>query len=317
MNYKIFNTFGIEAHAERIVGFADAVDLRASREAFGGTWGVIGAGSNIVLTKDFEGTLFHPTGLAVEPLQNDRVRVQAGVIWDDFVAWSVARGLWGAENLSHIPGTVGAAPVQNIGAYGAEAASIVESVEAYDPVSDKVLTFSNKACEFGYRDSIFKRQLMVILTVTFKLGTTPNPRLDYGDLRKHAGGGSLKEIRDAVIAIRRSKLPDPEEQGSAGSFFKNPIVCDAHAAGLRAKYPDMPLYDAAPGLKKLAAGWLIDRAGWKGRALGRAGVHPGQALVLVNLGGATGADVMALASAIQKDVHEQFGVSIETEVNIW
>lgn len=318
VSLRDFNTFGIEATADRLVEFGSAEDLKALGGVFDGRWNVLGGGSNIVFTGNYHGTLLRCTGRGTTVLDDVLVRVEAGTVWDDFVAWTVDNGLWGAENLSHIPGTVGAAPVQNIGAYGVEAKDIIESVEAYDPTSSEVRVIKAGDCEFGYRDSIFKHGVrMVITAVVFRLSHTPQPRLDYGDLRTTSGEPTLENIRRAVIEIRGSKLPDPEVQGNAGSFFKNPVVPAAVAEKLLGQYPDMPIYDAPEGSKKLAAGWLIDRAGWKGRSLGRVGVHPKQALVLVNLGGATGAEVLELARRIQADVHKQFGVEINTEVNIW
>ncbi len=322
------NTFGIEVRCERLVEFEDAADLREIFSCITDCWNVLGGGSNVLLTGDYRGTLLKAAGKNITVLSDDgatvAVRADAGVVWDDFVGWTVERGLWGAENLSHIPGTVGAAPVQNIGAYGVEAKDIIRGVAMYDVQGGTTLTLAAGHCAFGYRDSVFKGELrgrVVILSVDFALSRTPSPRLDYGDLRAETealGGPSLANIRSAVTAIRRSKLPDPEEVGNAGSFFKNPVVPLAVADRLKAEYPDMPLYPGArDDERKLAAGWLIDRAGWKGRSLGPAGVHARQALVLVNLGGATGGDILALAHRIQADVCELFGVEIEMEVNVW
>jgi UDP-N-acetylmuramate dehydrogenase len=310
------NTFGIGATAHRLVEFSAADDLKGVFP-LDGRWGVLGGGSNILFTGDYHGTLLRCTGRGLTVSDSCRVRAEAGMVWDDFVAWTVENGLWGAENLSHIPGTVGAAPVQNIGAYGVEAKDIIESVEVYDPAHG-VRIMEAAECGFGYRDSVFKRGLRGVITaVNFRLGTTPRPQLGYGGLSEMRGEPTLANIRHAVIEIRSSKLPDPEVQGNAGSFFKNPVVSAAVAEKLHSEYPDMPLYDAPEGLKKLAAGWLIDRAGWRGRSLGRVGVHPKQALVLVNLGGATGTEVLELARRIQADVHARFGVEIEMEVNVW
>ncbi len=313
------NTFGIEARANRLVEFSTADDLRSLRDVFEGQWRVLGGGSNIVLTGDYHGVVLKSAGRERAVLESGLVRVEAGVVWDDFVAWSVEQGLWGAENLSGIPGTVGAAPIQNIGAYGAEAKDIIDSVEMFDPERFEVRELTNAECRFGYRDSVFKRGLRgVVVAVNFRLSRDAAPKLDYGGLRTAVGDDpTLGNIRRTVIGIRDSKLPDPAVQGNAGSFFKNPVVPAAVAAKLLEEYPDMPVYDAATGTKKLAAGWLIDRAGWRGRALGRAGVHSQQALVLVNLGGATGADILALAKAVQADVLAKFGVAIDMEVNIW
>lgn len=331
ISLRALNTFGIDASCERLVEFTCAADLRAvfSRpEIAAGCWRVLGGGSNVLLTGDCRGTLLKAAGKDIVVVSDDGtnlvVRADAGVVWDDFVRWTVENGLWGAENLSYIPGTVGAAPVQNVGAYGVEAKDVIRSVAMYDVASGTVLTLAAGHCAFGYRDSVFKHELhgrVVVVSVDFALSRTPSPRLDYGDLRAEAealGGPSLANIRKAVIAIRRSKLPEPEEVGNAGSFFKNPVVTLAVAEKLREEYPDMPLYPAGnDDERKLAAGWLIDRCGWKGRSLGRVGVHAWQALVLVNLGGAAGNDILALARRIQDDVRARFGVEIEMEVNVW
>jgi len=331
VSLRALNTLGIEVRCERLVEFSDAGDLPKifmRPEIAGGRWAVLGGGSNILFTGDFCGTLLRPVGHAIDIVADDgteaTVRAEAGAVWDDFVAWTVERGLWGAENLSHIPGTVGAAPVQNIGAYGVEAKDIIHSVEMYDAVTGKMVTLPGGHCDFGYRDSVFKRLLkgrVVITAVFFTLGRAARPQLDYGDLRAYVeelGGATLANIRTAVVAIRRSKLPEPSETGNAGSFFKNPTVSAATVEGLLAAYPDMPVYPAADdGFRKSAAGWLIDRCGWKGRSLGRAGVHARQALVLVNLGGATGGEILTLAGQIAADVRAKFGVELEPEVNVW
>ena len=328
INLRSLNTFGIDARCDRFVEFTDAADLREVFLRMHGHWNVLGGGSNVLLTGDYRGTLLKAAGKNIAVLSDDGanvvVRADAGMVWDDFVSWTVRQGLWGAENLSHIPGTVGAAPVQNIGAYGVEAKDIIRSVAMYDVQSGTMLTLAAGHCAFGYRDSVFKRELrgrVVITSVDFTLSHIPVPRLDYGDLRTETealGSPSLVNIRAAVIAIRRSKLPDPDEIGNAGSFFKNPVVPLAVADRLKTEYPDMPLYPGGrDDERKLAAGWLIDRAGWKGRSLGPAGVHARQALVLVNLGGATGSDILTLAHRIQADIRTQFGVEIEPEVNVW
>ncbi len=321
------NSFHVAQSAARLVEFENAEDLR-QLFADGGpaVWYVLGGGNNILVTRDFEGTLLTPAGRAIELLGEAEGRVhlraEAGVEWDDLVAWAVERGLWGLENLSLIPGTVGAAPVQNIGAYGAEAKDTIEAVEMFCTQTGNTLILDAAHCGFGYRDSVFKRELrgrVVITAVRFSLGRTPRPRLGYGDLERETetrGGATLRNIREAVCAIRRSKLPDPAVTGNAGSFFKNPVVDAPTAERLLAQWPEMPHYPAAAGGVKLAAGWLIDRAGMKGLTEGRVGVHERQALVLVNRGGATGAEVIAFARRVQQAVLDRFGVAIETEVNI-
>lgn len=322
------NSFHVEEQAERLIEFDREEDLdlifgkgRPER------WYVLGGGNNILFTRRFEGTLIKPaaTGITVIGENTDTVtlRAEAATDWDRMVAWCVERGLWGAENLSLIPGTVGASPVQNIGAYGAEAAGIIYRVHLYDTLRREHATLEKADCRFAYRDSIFKHELRgrtVITAVELRLGKHPAPNLAYGDLKAQVearGGASIANIRDAVCAIRRSKLPDPDTLGNAGSFFKNPVVDNATAERLREEDPACPVYPvSAHGMCKLAAGWLIDRAGLKGFRMGRVGVHERQALVLVNFGGATGNDVMALARYVQQRVFDSFGVRIEPEVNI-
>lgn len=323
------NSFGVAQQASRLVEFETADDLRALF-ADGGPerWQVLSGGNNILFTCDFEGTLLTPVCrnivLADEAGDRVRVRAEAGVEWDDLVEWAVERGLWGIENLSLIPGKAGAAPVQNIGAYGAEAKDAIRSVEMFCTETCNTLVMDAAHCAFGYRDSVFKHRLkgrVVITAVTLELSRTPQPRLGYGDLEREVearGGATLRNIRDAVCAIRRAKLPDPAVTGNAGSFFKNPVVEAAEAERLRAVWPDMPLYSAAGDASKakLAAGWLIDRCGLKGYAEGNVGVHERQALVLINRGGATGAEVLAFARMVQQRVRERFGVEIDMEVNV-
>lgn len=322
------NSFHVEEQAERLIEFDREEDLdlifgmgRPER------WYVLGGGNNILFTRRFEGTLIKPaaTGITVIGEDTDTVtlRAEAATDWDRMVAWCVERGLWGAENLSLIPGTVGASPVQNIGAYGAEAAGIIYRVHLYDTLRREHVTLEKADCRFAYRDSIFKHEMRgrtVITAVELRLGKHPAPNLAYGDLKAQVearGGASIANIRNAVCAIRRSKLPDPDTLGNAGSFFKNPVVDNATAERLREEGPACPVYPvSAHGMCKLAAGWLIDRAGLKGFRMGRVGVHERQALVLVNFGGATGNDVMALARYVQQRVFDSFGVRIEPEVNI-
>lgn len=324
-----YNSFGVDAKARRLIEFETPEDLH---RIFSGLlqkdepWYVIGGGNNILFTRDYPGTLLHPVSRQITVLsENDQlatVRVDAGTEWDDLVAWSVERNLWGLENLSAIPGYVGAAPVQNIGAYGAEAKDAILRVEMFCTDTLNTLTLEKQHCAFGYRESVFKHSLrgkVIITSVVFGLSKVARPMLGYGDLEKETealGGPTAANIRRAVTAIRNRKLPDPGVTGNAGSFFKNPLVDAGTAESLRRLYPDMPSYPAPDGKVKLACGWLIERCGWKGRNCGPVGVHPQQALVLVNLGGATGQDVLDLADTIRNDVQEKFGVVIETEVNI-
>lgn len=322
------NSFHVSQRAARLVEFETTEELRAVFAAgIPDRWTVLAGGNNILFTRDYDGLLLTPVSQGIAIVADDgtdvRVRVDAGVEWDDLAAWAVDRGLWGIENLSLIPGKAGAAPVQNIGAYGREAKDAIERVEMYCPQSDTMLTLDAAHCEFGYRESVFKHALKgraIITAIEIALSRTPQPRLGYGDVEREVearGGATLRNIRDAIIAIRRAKLPDTAELGNAGSFFKNPVVNGATADRLKNEWPDMPLYPAAEaGKAKLAAGWLIDKAGMKGYREGRVGVHERQALVLVNLGGATGDEVLALARKVQAAVRDRFGVEIDTEVNI-
>ena len=302
------NSFHADEKARRLVVFDAAEDLDHifSPESGLGKFYVLGGGNNILFTGYFDGALLKPDirGIHVLAEDDEAVTVEAGaaVEWDDLVAWSVERGLWGAENLSLIPGTVGAAPVQNIGAYGAEAKDVIARVHLFDTERREHKVLAAEECRFAYRDSIFKHELRgraVITSVEFRFGKRPAPDLGYGDLQRETearGGASLRNIREAVCAIRRGKLPDTAVLGNAGSFFKNPVVSRAEAERLAARYEGMPVYPVPdPERRKLAAGWLIDRAGMKGYRKGRAGVHDRQALVLVNFGGATGEEIMELA----------------------
>ena len=321
------NSFGVEQHAARLAEFETEEDLHA---IFGGgipdRWSVLSGGNNILFTRDYDGLLLTPVSQRIALLGEEEgtvhVRADAGVEWDDLVEWAVQRGLWGLENLSLIPGKAGAAPVQNIGAYGCEAKDAIERVHMFCVENCKCMTLDAAHCCFGYRESIFKHDLrgrVVITAVDIRLSRTPQPRLGYGDVEREVearGGATLRNIREAICAIRRAKLPDPAVLGNAGSFFKNPVVGAAAAERLLAEYPDMPHYPAPEGRVKLAAGWLIDRAGMKGRRKGAVGVHERQALVLVNHGGATGGEVIAFAHEVQERVREKFGIEIDTEVNI-
>ncbi len=322
------NSFHVAQRAARLVEFETADDLRTLFAAgVPERWTVLAGGNNILFTRDYDGVLLTPVATGIEILSDDGrtalVRVEAGVEWDDLVQWAVERGLWGIENLTAIPGKAGAAPVQNIGAYGCEAKDVIERVHLFRTDTLAEETLAGADCGFGYRESVFKHALRgraVITAVEIRLSHTPAPRLGYGDVEREVaarGGATLRNIREAIASIRRAKLPDPAETGNAGSFFKNPVVDRATAERLLAEWPDMPHYPAAdPARVKLAAGWLIDRAGMKGRTEGRVGVHARQALVLVNLGGATGSEVIAFARKVQQAVLDRFGIAIETEVNI-
>lgn len=325
------NSFGVCAKAARIVEFSDTEELcgyLAVHKNRTEKLEVLGGGNNILFTKHFEGTLLHPTNdsfeITAETPETVLVRAGAGMDWNAFVDRCVEMGLWGAENLAAIPGTVGAAPVQNIGAYGAEVKNIVTSVETLDLNTLKTSTISGEHCSFGYRNSIFKTLLkgkVIITAVNFTLSKTPRPNLDYGALAQEvesAGGATLENIRNSVIKIRDAKLPNPAVIGSAGSFFKNPVVNKKIAETIREQHPSMPSFPgSSDDTIKIPAGWLIEQSGWKGASRGKAGVYHKQALILVNLGGASGAEVIELAQAITNDVESKFGIKIETEVNIW
>lgn len=329
VDLKPFNTFGLPGRAKRLLRLRSEADACAFAAGFRGEDEnapclILGGGSNLLLRG---GAL--PTVLKVEiggrrVLGEDAgatiVEAGAGENWNDFVRWTLIEGWPGLENLSLIPGTVGAAPVQNIGAYGLEMAERFEALDALELVGGRMRTFDAKACGFGYRDSVFKREpgRWLVTAVRFRLPRRWQPLSAYGDIAHELAARGLKsptplQVSEAVTAIRRRKLPDPAALGSAGSFFKNPVVEADLCAALLAKYPAMPHYPQPDGRMKLAAGWLIEQCGWKGRSLGPVGCHAAQALVLVNLGGASGADVLRLAARIQDDVRARFGVELEPE----
>lgn len=332
-NYALreHNTFGFDVRARYACRIEHESDVDAARAAarshdFEGLPRlVLGGGSNVVLTRDFPGTvwLVGLKGRRLVDASGDAwlVEAAAGENWHDFIAWCVDQGYDGLENLALIPGTVGAAPIQNIGAYGLEMAEYFDSLRAYDLQSGQVVEFDSGACAFGYRDSVFKqaaRDRYLILSVRFRLPKAWRARAGYADIaRELAAAGvaepSARAIFDAVVKVRRAKLPDPAEIGNAGSFFKNPVIDAAQFSELVAHVPDVVSYEQPDGSRKLAAAWLIDRCGWKGRAIADAAVHDRQALVLVNRGRATGADVLALSRAIRADVFERFGVTLEPE----
>lgn len=329
INLQNRNSFGVIEQADRLVEFETADDLKELfSEERPSKWYVLGAGNNTLFTRSYDGTLITPTCSARTTLNDDGeyvdVRVDAAHDWDEFVAWSVDNNLWGIENLSAIPSSVGAAPVQNIGAYGAEVKDAITAIEYFDTNKLDVVRIACNECQFGYRESIFKHELRgvaIILAVEFRLHRTPTPNLGYGDVIREVearGGATLRNIREAICAIRASKLPDPKVLGNAGSFFKNPIVDKTVAEQLLQAYPDMPHYPVPNDTDKvkLAAGWLIDKSGLKGYREGHVGVHDRQALVLVNHGGATGGEVLHFAEFVCSVVHNKFGVDISPEVNI-
>ena len=322
------NTFGLPAIAELaydITSSDQLPGLMADILNQGGAWRVLGGGSNVVLPNMLSGStlLMNITGRAIIDSNDDftEVAVGAGENWHDFVAWTLEQNLPGLENLALIPGTVGAAPIQNIGAYGAEVADYLDSVEAFDCKEQAFVTLSKADCHFAYRDSYFKQNpgRFIVTKVVFSLPKAWVPRLTYVDLTKQFADNvtaSALEIFNAVCKIRQSKLPDPKVIGSAGSFFQNPIVGATQYETLLAQHQNLVSYPDAAGTRKLAAGWLIDQCGFKGYRSGPAGVYEKQALVLVNHGGARANDILELASTIQEKVKERFGVELKIEPNI-
>lgn len=329
-NYSLLrhNTFGMDVRAALFFQYDTVEELRnillsddfTRRERFIH----IGSGSNLLFEGDYKGVIMHSAIRTLEVTEETDehvlVRVGSGYVWDDFVAHCVAQEWAGVENLSAIPGEVGASAVQNIGAYGVEVRDVIVRVEAM-ALDGTTRTFTNEECQYGYRDSIFKRELRgqyIITHVTYRLEKSPTYRLDYGDLRTRVeahGETTLHAVRDAVTAIRDSKLPAPRVLGNAGSFFTNPVIPRTQYDTLKEKYPYIPSYTIDEEHVKVPAGWLIESAGWKGKALGRAAVHDRQALVLVNLGGATGREVMTLAERICEDIYSKYGIRITPEVN--
>jgi len=328
VSLRCHNTFGIACRARAYLAVTAPEQLAAVRrspELSGMPRLVLGGGSNLLLTRDFDGLVLHMLGRGIEVAGQDervtRVRVAAGENWHGFVQWTLDRGIPGLENLSLIPGSAGAAPIQNIGAYGVEVKDFIESVRIFDFATGEIRTLSNAECAFGYRDSVFKhalRDTAVVIDTVYALPKDWTPNLRYADVAQELSARGIAQpdaraVADAVIAIRSRKLPDPAAIGNAGSFFKNPVVPAAQRDALLAAHPQLVSYPQADGSYKLAAGWLIDQCGWKGRSLGAAGVYEKQALVLVNRGGASGADIVRLAQAIRDDVQRRFGVMLEPE----
>ena len=331
VSLKPYNSFGIDVKARYFTQVRDDVEVR---QALAGAAAedipvlVIGGGSNLLLTADVEALVLHMASRGLRVLEDDGERVvveaEAGEPWHPFVQWCLRQGLNGLENLSLIPGTVGAAPMQNIGAYGVEIEDVFAGLTALDRHTGELRDFAVQECGFAYRDSLFKREVgrWLILRVRFALHRTLQAHLEYGPVRQRLLEQGIEQptgqaISDAICSIRREKLPDPAELGNAGSFFKNPVVAATRAEQIRERYPQLVAYPQADGQVKLAAGWLIEQAGWKGYREGDAGVHRLQSLVLVNHGQATGAQLHALACKIQADIHERFGVKLEMEPNLY
>jgi UDP-N-acetylmuramate dehydrogenase len=329
ISLKPFTTFGIDQKAKYFTRVGTLSELKAALLAakekqlpvF-----ILGGGSNILLTRDIDALVIklEIKGINLVKEEGDQlfVEVGAGEMWHELVLHSISQDWAGLENLSLIPGTVGASPMQNIGAYGVEIKDVFDSLQAMHRETLEMHSFDAKACQFGYRESVFKQTLKdqyVITSVTFRLSKTPKFHLEYGAIREVlAANGieqpSIRAISDAVIQIRQSKLPDPKEIGNAGSFFKNPTISNTQFEALKAAYPSIPGYPSAEGVK-VAAGWLIEQAGWKGKRVGDVGVHTKQALVLVNYGGGSGKELKNLSEQIQASVFEKFGIHLQPEVN--
>ncbi len=328
-NLKSRNTFGISATCDRFIEFSTTDELisllpliRTADPLL-----IVGAGSNLLLTGDFHGTVVHSAIMGREAQEDgDDILLTcgSGETFDDIIVYSIENGWHGAENLSLIPGEVGASAVQNIGAYGVEAKDMIECVEAVEIETGKTLTISNAECQYAYRQSRFKQEWkgrFIITHVTYRLSRSFAPQLGYGNirsvlLRQGIDSPTPQQLRQIIIDIRREKLPDPAVEGNAGSFFTNPIVDNNTFTRLIERYPDMPHYPVDGAGTKIPAAWLIEQCGWKGRTVGHAGVHSRQPLVLVNRGGATGKEIVNLCNLIRHDVEQKFGITISPEVNI-
>ncbi len=326
---KNHNTFGINAKTKYFVFCNSENDIKEFLNIHKNKdlpLMILGGGSNVLFTRDYEGYILHPKIKGIETIYETKdeieVRVGAGEDWDEFVGFCVENGWGGVENLSLIPGNIGTSPIQNIGAYGVEVKDVITNVEVIEIDSQKRICYKNEECEFGYRDSIFKRKLkgkQIITYVTFRLKKQPIFKLDYGNLNEKLmeyNEVNLNSIRQAVIAIRESKLPKPEEIGNAGSFFKNPVITKHKADQLKERWPEIPNYKVNNNLVKIPAGWLIEKAGFKGKQMGNAGVHDKQALVLINQGNATGEEIVHLARNIQQAIIILFDIKLEMEVNV-
>ncbi|WP_317038914.1 UDP-N-acetylmuramate dehydrogenase [Roseivirga echinicomitans] len=330
VSLKAFNTFGLEAKAAQFIAFTTVNELLAALKMMESDQElmILGGGSNILLTKDFDGIVLKNELKGIELINEDRnhvwIKAMAGENWHQFVLHCIENDWAGVENLSLIPGTIGAAPMQNIGAYGVEIKDVFDSLEAVEITSGKYQEFTAEECEFGYRESVFKTSLKgqyIITSVVFKLDKTPKFNTTYGAIQTTLDEMKVKElsikaISDAVIKIRQSKLPDPAEIGNSGSFFKNPTIDNIDYEGLKAEFPSIPGYKLLEQKVKIPAAWLIEQAGWKGKTFGEIGVHKNHPLVLVNYGNGKGEDIKSLAFEIRASVAAKFGIEIIPEVNI-
>jgi UDP-N-acetylmuramate dehydrogenase len=330
ISLKPYNTFGIDVSAKHFVSIEEINELKdiLTSSTYPDKF-ILGGGSNMLLTQNIDALVMHINlkGISIESQSNNEVKVttNAGENWHEFVLWCLDHDFGGVENLSLIPGNVGTAPIQNIGAYGVELKDVFESCEALHIISGTIKTFTKEECAFDYRNSVFKNDLKgdyIILNVTFKL-TAKNHQLktDYGAItneleKQQISLPSIKDVSNAVIAIRSSKLPDPKKIGNSGSFFKNPVISKTQYQTLKQNFTQMPCYEISNNLVKVPAGWLIEHAGFKGKTFGNYGVHKHQALVLVNYGNANGNDIKNLAQLIQKTIKQIFNIELEAEVNI-
>lgn len=330
INLQAHNTFGLNCKADKFASFKDVNQLIDLLKANANKDEILllGGGSNILLTRDFPGLVLKNEIKGIEIVSENEhevyVKAGAGEIWHEFVMYAIDKNLGGIENMSLIPGSVGAAPMQNIGAYGVEIKDVFHELEALNRSTFEIEKFTNDTCNFGYRESVFKLNLKnqyVILNVTLKLSKQHKLNTSYGAIENElsnmgVSNPTIKDVSDAVIKIRRRKLPDPAEIGNSGSFFKNPVIGKTQFDSLIKEYPTIAHYPIDADNYKIAAGWLIDQAGWKGKTIGNYGVHKNQALVLVNYGGAAGQDIFQLSEDIRQDIIAKFGIELEREVNI-
>lgn len=331
ISLKPYNTFGIDVNSSLFLewsSIADVQEYTQNESLKSHDRLILGGGSNMLLTKDFDGLAIRNHILGKEVISENEdeviVKIGGGEVWHDIVLWTISQGWNGMENMSLIPGSVGAAPIQNIGAYGKELKDLFVELEAVNLSNGEIRNFDLNACDFGYRNSVFKNELKgqyIITSVTLRLSKKSEFNISYGTIQQELDKMGIEEltaksISDAVIAIRQSKLPDPKELGNSGSFFKNPIIPESLYEEVKFEYPGLPSYPAGEEMVKVPAGWLIDQAGWKGRRVGNCGVHSKQALVLVNYGGATGQEIFQLSEEIIADVIQKYGIELEREVNV-